>query len=212
MASYTITRALAEIKVIDSKIAKIDFASQANDFAGIINGNNKMVKGTMLSKEDFETSSKAKIDSLESLYERRRKIKKLIAEANVANNVTFNGKEYTLFELIECKKSSAILLSKYNEALSSIRKVTSTCERENANLDIKIQQDISEKQKTSSQNVAKDFEISYKNKMYEMYLSTLVCGVSQNEIQEKIDAIESLISEADMLLSEKNAQITIVID
>lgn len=209
MASYTITRALAEIKVIDSKIAKIDFASQSNDFAGVIQGNNKMVKGTMLSKEDFETSSKAKIDSLESLYERRRKIKRLIAEANVANTVTFNGKEYTLFELIEYKKSSSILLSKYNEALSSIRKVVSTCERENANLDMKIQQDISEKQKTNSQNVAKDFETSYKNKMYEMYLSTLVCGVSQNEIQEEIDVIESLISEADMLLSEKNAQITI---
>lgn len=209
MASYTITRALAEIKVIDSKIAKIDFASQSNDFAGVIQGNNKMVKGTMLSKEEFETNSKAKIDSLESLYERRRKIKRLIAEANVNNTVTFNGKEYTLFELIEYKKSSAILLSKYNEALSSIRKVTSTCERENANLDMKIQQDISEKQKTNSQNVAKDFETSYKNKMYEMYLSTLVCGVSQNEIQEKIDEIESLIAEADMLLSEKNAQITI---
>lgn len=209
MASYTITRALSEIKVIDSKIAKIDFASQSNDFAGIIQGNNKMVKGTMLSKEEFETNSKAKIDSLESLYERRRKIKRLIAEANVNNTVTFNGKEYTLFELIEYKKSSAILLSKYNEALSSIRKVTSTCERENANLDMKIQQDISEKQKTNSQNVAKDFETSYKNKMYEMYLSALVCGVSQNEIQEKIDEIESLIAEADMLLSEKNAQIQI---
>lgn len=209
MASYTITRALAEIKVIDRKIAKIDFASQSNDFAGIIQGNNKMVKGTMMSKEEFKTNSKSKIDSLESLYERRRKIKRLIAEANVNNTVTFNGKEYTLFELIEYKKSSSILSSKYNEALSSIRKATSTCERENANLDMKIQQDISEKQKTNSQNVAKDFETSYKNKMYEMYLSTLVCGVSQNEIQEKIDEIESLIAEADMLLSEKNAQIVI---
>ena len=209
MAKYTITRALAEVKLIDNKIEKIDFASPSNDFAGVIQGNNKMVKGTMLAKEEFETSSKEKIDSLVSLYERRRKIKRLIAEANVSNTITFNGKEYTLFELIEFKKSSAILLSKYNEALSSIRKVTSTCERENANLDMKIQQDISEKQKTNSQNVAKDFETSYKNKMYEMYLSTLVCGVSQNEIQEKIDEIESLIAEADMLLSEKNAQITI---
>lgn len=212
MASYTITRALAEIKVIDSKIAKIDFASQSNDFAGIIQGDNKMVKGTMLSKEDFEKNSKAKIDSLESLYERRRKIKRLIAEENVKNTVTFNGKEYTLFELIEYKKSSAILLNKYNEALSSIRKANSICERDNANLDMKIQQDISEKQKTNSQNVAKDFEISFKNKMYEMYLSTLVCGVSQNDIQGKIDEIESLIAEADMLLSEKNAQVAIVID
>lgn len=209
MASYTITRALAEIKVIDSKIAKIDFASQSNDFAGIIQGDNKIVKGTMLSKEDFEKNSKAKIDSLESLYERRRKIKRLIAEENVKNTATFNGKEYTLFELIEYKKSSAILLSKYNEALSSIRKANSICERDNANLDMKIQQDISEKQKTNSQNVAKDFEISFKNKMYEMYLSTLVCGVSQNDIQGKIDEIESLIAEADMLLSEKNATITI---
>lgn len=209
MATYTITRALAEIKVIDSKISKIEFSSQSNDFAGVIQGNNKMVKGTMLSKEEFETNSKAKVDSLEGLYERRRNIKRLIAEANVKNNVAFNGKEYTLFELIEYKKSSAILLNKYNEALSSIKRATSICEKENANLDSKIQQDISEKQKTNSQNVAKDFETSYKNKMYEMYLSTLVCGISQNEIQEKIDEIENLIAEADMLLSERNSQITI---
>ena len=209
MASYTITRALAQIKLIDSKIAKIDFASSEKDFAGTIQGDNKMVKGTMLSKEEFEKNSKEKIDKLESLYEERRNIKRLIAKANVNNNVTFNGKEYTLFELIEFKKSSHILSSKYNQALTSIRKANSTCEKENANLDMKIQQDISEKQKTNSQNVAKDFEISYKKKMYEMYHSTLVCAFSQNEIQEKLNEIESLLAEVDMILSEKNAQITI---
>lgn len=206
---YSITRALAEIKLIDSKIEKINFS---NNFAGIIQGNNAMVKGTMFNEDEFKKESKSKIDSLESLYERRRTIKKKIAEANIKNTVSFKGKTYTLFELIELKSSSSIILNKYREALSSIASMNSACEKDNANLDFKIQNDISEKQKSNSQNVAKDYETSYKEKMYSMYLSKVVCGVEASKIQEEIDLIEETIAEADMLLSEQNAVIRIEID
>lgn len=94
----TIHRALAELKLIDSRIEKA---------IGAIKPTGVMVKGKLVDgfhkKEDFENDAKAKFQSVTDLIKRKTTIKSAIVKANGVTDVTIDGKKMTIADAINYK-------------------------------------------------------------------------------------------------------------
>lgn len=110
----TIHRALAELKLIDSRIEK---AIASIEPTGVMQAN-KPVSG-FYAKEDFEKSAKANYQSVLDLIERKNKIKSAIVSANGVTTVNVGGKTITIADAINFK---AVIVFKKNLIASLLKK------------------------------------------------------------------------------------------
>lgn len=94
----TIHRALAELKLIDSKIEK---AIIVVDPIAIMQ-KDKLVNGS-ITQEDFISNAKAKYQSVNDLFDRKVKIKSAIIKANSGTTVKIGDNEMTIADAINFK-------------------------------------------------------------------------------------------------------------
>lgn len=98
METMTIHRALAELKLIDSKIYKL-----VNSLTPLgLYQKDKLVNGVS-QIEDFETDAKSKYQSINDLIGRKVKIKSAVVDANSKTEVKVNNKTMTISEAINYK-------------------------------------------------------------------------------------------------------------
>lgn len=103
--TMSITRALAELKRLDDRIARDTGAAQ---FVAVSVGKGdqrKSANNGALTVQDTEKKIKSAYDSLTDLFTRRASIKSAIVLSNAKTLVTINGKEITVAEAIELKQS-----------------------------------------------------------------------------------------------------------
>ena len=119
----TIHRGLAELKLIDSRIAK---AVDSIVPSGMMQ-KDKPVAGMNMTKEDFEKEAKAKMQSVTDLINRKSKIKNAIVKANAKTKVTVDGKTMTIADAINFKSVIALkrtlassLFNKHSTVVSKI--------------------------------------------------------------------------------------------
>ena len=100
MRKISITEALNELKLYDSKILKaitnaklVGAAKKFSDKVGVFK------------KEDFEDRAKASYQSVTDLIANRNALKSAIVKSNAITEVTVNGKTMTVAEAIERKNS-----------------------------------------------------------------------------------------------------------
>ena len=110
----TIHRALAELKLIDSKIEK---AISVIEPTGIMQVN-KLVNN-FYKKEDFENDAKSKYQSVIDLIERKNKIKSAIVTTNGITEVEISGIKMTIADAINFK---SIIVFKKNLIATLIKK------------------------------------------------------------------------------------------
>lgn len=110
----TIHRALAELKLIDSRIEK---AINVVEPTGLMQLG-KPVNG-FYKKEDFETEVKSKYQSVTDLINRKNSIKSAIVKANGTTNISIGGKSMTIADAINFK---TVILVKKNLILQLSRK------------------------------------------------------------------------------------------
>lgn len=96
--TMTIHRALAELKLIDSKIEK---KIQALAPIGIMQ-KDKLVNGTT-PKDEFNKDAISKYDSIKALIARKKLIKSAIVETNVKTIIEIAGKKMTIADAINHK-------------------------------------------------------------------------------------------------------------
>ncbi len=120
----TIHRALAELKLIDSKIEK-----QISEIipSGIYQ-KGKLIEN-YIKEEDFSKSAKSKFNSVNDLIERKNKIKSAIVEANGVTKVKVSEKIMTIADAINFKsvvifkkKLIETLKVRQNQALAQLNK------------------------------------------------------------------------------------------
>ena len=130
MAKLSLHRALAELKLIDSKISRkvkelnpVGYKQGEGLVNGIIDGNK------------FAKDAKADYDSLMSLISRKEVIKSAIMLANCVTKVTIGGKEYTITDAITQRNSIiakkdvvSTMKSKYNSVVASINRTNEASE------------------------------------------------------------------------------------
>lgn len=133
MRKISITEALNELKLYDSKITK---AITNAKLAGATKKSSDKIG--VVKKEEFIERAKASYQSVTDLIANRNSLKSAIVKSNAITEVTINGKTMTVAEAIERKNSI-----EYDEQLLNAMKTqyvtaTSSVDKENKKVDTKV--------------------------------------------------------------------------
>lgn len=203
MVKMSITRALAKVKLLESQLGK-----QFSGFDVSIDGKLKYFPN--FTTEQFEKEALAGLDSFNSLFENRLKIKSAIAKANIDTKLKLEGKEYSIIELIDLKTSSSYKLNAFNGLINNYNKCLKDIEAQK----IRVDNEVSKQVETSNANksqISKDLVTTLTESYSKMWLGKIV-GLDINKIVSEKEKLENLLSEIDMVLSEINASTEIEVE
>lgn len=138
MRKISITEALNELKLYDSKIRK---AIENAKFCGATKKSSDKVG--VVSREEFDERAKSSHQSITDLIANRNALKSAIVKSNAETTITVNGKSMTRAEGIERKNSI-----EYEEELLNAMKLQyvsaiATVDKENQKVDNKVDELIS---------------------------------------------------------------------
>lgn len=201
MREITITRALAELKLLGSKIdgqvAK-KFVTANKKSSGKIDG--------VVTEEVFKQNAKASLDSVVALIENRKLIKTAIVTSNATTKVEIGGKEMTVAEAIERKDSInyekdllSNLKSQYKMAVS---KVYLENEKVQAKVDDLLIATFGKDSKTTNQDAIKTITEPYEAQNQWQLVDSI--GVEELITKMENDIME-FESNVDFVLSESNS-------
>ena len=200
----TVHKALAELKILDSRINKsIDEAAfvQANKHA------NEKISG--VSVEAYVAQMRSAYDSVVALIARREAMKRAVVKSNAVTEVAIGDRTYTVAEAIEMKNHGVILknnlLCKMRADLSYAKRV---CDNNNGDvLEARANDYVqnlfgsSDMKNGLSEEAAKKRAEYIKMQTYEL--------IDPLDIHSKIDAlcawIDAFMTEVDAALSVSNA-------
>lgn len=203
--TITITRALAELKLLDSRILKksldlilIDIYQNRKDLA--------LRSGS--TKEAFAELAKSSLQSVEDLIERRKKIKSAILISNANVKVEIDGVEYAVIEAIERKNS----ITYEQNLLNKMRKQVVEAKGEISKQAPKLDQDVKDMinkslagdQPTKEENEANE---EMATRFFEANILRLLDPCEVEKKIEKLDEqIDTFLTEVDFVLSESNSR------
>lgn len=206
MSKMTITRALAEIKNIDSKIQ--NFVN--SEYIGFKKKTQTHING--IEVKEKESDFQSNYDRITKLIDNRDKIKRAVILSNATTVINIGEKEMTIAEAIDLKNTIHNKVQFLNKM--QIQYISNTKEVDNKN--IQVEQDAQRiatenyggKQKSDSADYQKFVDNHIDKNKYEL--------VDPLKLKEKIIALEERIStfetEINFTLSESNARTEIKID
>ena len=206
MKELTLTRALAELKLLDSKISKA-----IQEIKSVSYSVNNIVPEFRVTSDEFKANYNSQMQSIQDLRNNKVILKNALMKANTETKVTIGGKEYTILEALNRKtdiSTESLLVQTMKKQLSaSIANVNSI----NNSIESNIENTIRSKS-ASSGNQSKDYiqtvRDSYKPQMPELVNADVV----EKLIKDKEEEISEFIAEADYALSEVNAITKIKVD
>lgn len=208
MGKMTIHRALAELKIIDARIAK---AIDNIDPVGLMQKN--MLVNKRYNKESFETNAKAQYQSAIDLINRKMLIKSAIVKANGNTMVEVAGMKITIADAINYKNIIAVRESMIAKLESNYKQAIGRLETENEsvhatalkNAQIMLGKAGDEKIKPTDKDVA-----NIMGPFIERHELHLVNPLDLPNLTKKLqDEVDSFETEIDAVLSESNA-ITVI--
>lgn len=195
----SITRGLAEIKLLEKRIQK-EIAQSV--FIGYAVGK-KSVKGYD-SIPEFEAKVKGSYQSVNDLIKRRDAIKSSIVKSNAMTEVTINGQTMTVAEAIERKTSIVFEKELLNKMVNELTNVNYQVQRRNDEVQEKLhdllQTNFGKDSKAKSDEVDSITKPYLENNEAKV-IDPLKLQSIIEELSNKLDAFES---EVDFVLSESN--------
>ena len=199
----SITRALAQVKLIDSKLGRA--------FAGFdVEINGKLKYFPNFTTEQFEKEALVEVNSFEDLFKNRLKIKSAIARANIDTKISLFGTEYSIIELIDLKNSSQYKKNVYTNLINNYNK----CKSDVVNQDVKIENEVSKQVEVANSNktqVSKDLTTTL-TETYKTLWGGKIIGLDINKISKEKEDLDKLVAEIDMILSEINSKTEIEVE
>lgn len=191
-SKISITRALVELKTLDSRIQKKIDSSVFVSFKGQFHQPAEGVKDAI-----------ASFQSTNDLIERRKKIKSAIVTSNATTKVTICQSDLTVAETIETKSSIkhkknllAVMKAQYGNTVANVEAINARVRKE---LENKSSRD---SDKDKAQMSLEEFSKTYINLHGVELFDPL-------KVSQKIEQLEQFITqfeqEVDYILSEKNA-------
>lgn len=192
MSKISITRALVELKTLDSRIQKKIDTSVFVSYKGQFHQPSEGIKDAL---SNFQSAN--------DLIERRKRIKSAIITSNATTKVIICGQEMTMAEAIETKSSIrhkknllAVLKAQYGSSVNTVEAINA-----------KVRKDLENK---SSRDGDKDKQQMSLEEFSKTYIT--LHGVELFDpinVSNKIEQLEQFIvqfeQEVDYILSEKNA-------
>ncbi len=200
----SVTRALAELKLLDKRITKaieqaafIDIYQERNPQKALRNNETKTV---------FEKNAQSSYSSILDLISRRSQIKSAIIKSNAATEVTVNGVRMTVAEAIEKKNSieyHEFLLGKMREQQTTIH---TEIERKRSSLEEQIEEMMNQHLGANKKANSDDYE----NIARPFFEQNELRAIDPLDLKKKISELEAeidgFLSEVDFILSESNAR------
>ena len=203
---FTLTRALVELKLFDSKITKA--INELKPVSYAVKDN--VIEHRQTIKEFIE-NYKSQMQSLSSLRENKNILKNALMKANTTTKVNIAGKEYTILEALNKKKDIEIeelIIEKLKNSLNNaIRQQNSV----NDIVEDNIQSAITSKSGASG-NHSKDYVEHIRTSMEDQKAVLVNDKAVSDLIQLKSQEIEDFKAEVDFALSEINAITKITLD
>ena len=199
----SITRALAQVKLIESKLGRA--------FAGFdVEINGKLKYFPNFTTEQFEKEALVEVNSFEDLFKNRLKIKSAIARANIDTKISLLDTEYSIIELIDLKNSSQYKKNVYTNLINNYNK----CKSDVVNQDVKIENEVSKQVEVANSNktqVSKDLTTTL-TETYKALWGGKIVGLDINKITKEEDDLDKIVAEIDMILSEINSKTEIEVE
>lgn len=200
--AISVTRALAQIKTLDARIAT---ASGKSFITFAVNG--KAQGGSPVA--DVERQLKANLQSVQDMIQERSKLKSAVVASNAVTKVTIAGVDMTVAQAIERKASIQQEQFLLTNLIAQRRRVTADVEGTNRDvkqrLDKLIETAVGKDRKVDQAEVEAITEPFLKQNQAQ-YVDPL--GI--DALIEKMEAeISGFLSEVDYSLSESNAVTTV---
>lgn len=206
--TMNVTRALAELKILEDRIIKaVQGTSKQTQpkFVGTKKKSSSIVNG-VYDLDKFKVDSKASIQRFFDLQDRQLRIKSAIVASNANTVVTIAENVYTIAEALEYKRykipQDKILLKELESQYSN---AVNTIDYENATVDHAI-----EKMYTALMGKESAVDEKFESKMFKEYRNTneyeLIDPINiEKYIAELRESIEVFEMNIDYVLSESNA-------
>lgn len=208
METMTVTRGLAKIKLLDSRIRK---EIEAASLVDIYQNKADKALSTGLSKKEFGVKAKAALESITSLIDNRRAIKNAILRSNAETTVTISGEKMSVSEAIERKNSI-----EYDKLLLGNMNLSYNWAKEQAEKSrVQVEEHIRKMMDANLGSDTKADEGTYKKIAEPFMHDNQINVLDPLEIKNKKAALDKTIdefmSEVDFILSESNARTEIEI-
>jgi hypothetical protein len=200
VSTMTITRALAELKLLDKRITKLTSESR------FMTTTSK--KDQAFNEKTFVASSKAHLQAILDQVERRNKIKRAIIHQNAQTVVKVGGKQYTVAEAIDMKASLPYVKNLLDRVRAERLTAQSTADMANAQMEERLQNlllsALGSAAKTGTQDPTAAASIA--QPFREVNVTRVVDPINAEQLIAKLEAmVDQTESELDFTLSESNA-------
>lgn len=209
MEKLTITRALKELKLLESRINK-----KINDFNPVALTQKKqgdLVIGLYKTIKDFEKDTKSEYESINALINRRRLLKQKIATSNATTVVKVVGEKMTIIEALEAKTVAGHKKLLMNKLKNSLVARNAEIDKHNKSLEEDLH-------KMVVANTGKDRKIDsedYKRIADPFWEANKLSKIdpvdSEVELKKIEDYLEKFEQDIDIVLSESNSRTEIEI-
>ena len=195
----SVTRALAELKLLDKRIHTVMNSAKFVDFSI----GEKAVNGYASNKE-YEDKVKSAYQSVKDLIKRRNDIKSAIVLSNAMTKVRIADKEYTVAEAIERKTSIQYEEQLMQKMKNEYTKVTNNINRKNEEVKEELNRKLDAlygreaKTKVDENN---ELVKSYRNDNEAKMVDPLHIRSAYEKLEQEID---EFLSEVDFVLSTSN--------
>ena len=211
MTKISVTRALAELKVLPDRI-KTAAQALASTAVDVKVGRTSNVTRTGIPFATFEENQTKAFQSLNDMIKRRERLKALIIKSNAVTTVNFLGETITVAEAIERKSS----LELKNQVLAHLRAYRATAENTKNSLNARLDESIEKQLNTLFGNdkgkVDQASVEAVQNTLRDRQEASIV-GLAKldNQIETLYNQVQAEQVELDFLLSEINAKTEIEI-
>ena len=195
--TMTITRALAELKLLEKRITKQTAESR------FMTTTSK--KDQAFNEKTFVSSSKSQLQSIMDLIERRGTIQRALILQNAKTMVKIGGRQVTVAEAITMKASVPLIKGLLDRVRQERLSAQSTTDQQNAQMEAQLQNLLISafgvKQPTDS-----TAGISMSQPFRDANRTRVVDPINSDELIPKLEAtVDQMESELDFVLSESNA-------
>ena len=210
MSEMTITRALSELKLLEKKIN--DKTGNAL-FIDVFQKKDNKALHSNKSVEDFQKASKAALQEIQDLIDRRNRIKSAIVKSNASVAISIGSKTYLVVEAIERKNSIRLEQNLLNNLVSQRIQILNEVERNR----VKVEQQVEALLQTMMGKDNKKFDKeTYASVAGPVEDANLFQVSDPNLLEDLISkmrtSIDEFLNNVDFALSESNAKTTINVD
>jgi len=207
MTTLTITRALAELKLLDKRIK-----SAIEQIDPLLITNQKILNESVKAKqEQFLAEAVASFQSAEALITRRDAIKAAIVQSNATTMVSIAGEEYTVAAAIEQKQAIGYRKQLLRHLQNQVSKTNYDLEVSSKEYQRRLDNYLTAQANATGKNKSDAAFVAEQTKAFsEVNEPVLIDPLKVNQLIKQLEEeIFSFESEVDYCLSESNARTTI---